>query len=327
MASDADKASSDVQEDIGDHDLLAYSFVEDDDDNIDMKSFQLAGVSSLEDIAEDDVVYVYVDDDNDIRKVEVGTETVDGAVEELDEDGTLTIGGKDYDLAPATVAAVTIDDFEEDSDGTFFLDVNGEIYDFDGSGSTDTYGVIKASVDSDGISNIRVKLYTSDDSNELLYLADDSDIDWRSTTATAVSSSAVSEGALIGYSLDSDGNIDAIDNTVDSENTAAGTNFQSTKVMKIDGKSYSIEASAPVFTYKGDWSATDPDDYDVAALADVETGSVSDTTSPAFYIINEDGKVAALLLESGYVDKEDDAIYGVINKRTSTNYDRRRQSL
>jgi len=327
FANEADLAASDVQEDIADHGILSYDFVEDDDDNIDYNSFELAGVASLDKIAEDDVVYVYVDGDNDIRKVEVGTETLEGTVEELDEDGTLTIGGKEYDLAPASIAAVTIDDFDEESDGTYYLDVNGEIYDFDGSGTTDTYGVVKAANPSDSIDNIRVKLYKSDDSTSTLYLADDDDIDWTSAAATAVTNTAVSAGALIGYSLDSDGDIDAIDNTV--RWATANTNFQSTKVLKLDGKSYSIDSDAAVFTYKGQWTVgastlgtiADPDDYDVASLSEVETGSIASTTAPAFYIINEDGKIAALFLEEAYVDKEDDAVYGVFNGRTSTTTD------
>ena len=325
--SDANLADSDVQDDVEDHELLGASFVEDDDDNIDLNSFQLVGVSSLEDIAEDNVLYVYTDDKDDIRKVAVGTETVEGIVEELDEDdAVVTIDGTEYDIADN--ATSDAQDLEVDDDGTFYLDVDGDIYDFDGSGSTDTYAVVKASEPGNGFDNVKLKLYTSDDSNGTYYFNDDADeIDWTlkagddvtSEGITTTTAPALQSGALVGYGLDNDGDIKAMDIT--AYDVAAGdAEFQSTKVLKVAAPttthgSFSIDSDAVVFTYD---TNIDTGDYDVCDLDEVNKG---DFVYASRFILNEDGKVAALLINTKDADVEDDAIYGVINKKTTKSVD------
>ena len=175
-ASDYDLADEDVQEEISDLELLGFDFIDDDDDNIDFNSFELVGVASLDDIEEDNVVYVYANDDKDIRKVAVGTETVEGVIDEIeyddDDDGTevidtVTIADTEYDLS--ALATSDAADLDVDSEGTFYLDAFGEIYDFDGtSGSADTFGIVEAwdqKVDND-FDNPKIKLYLSDDSDK-----------------------------------------------------------------------------------------------------------------------------------------------------------------
>ena len=124
-ADDAAKADSDVQDSINDdHQLLSGSFAENDNDAIDMNSFQLVGVASLDKIAKDNVVAVYTDGTN-IRKVAVGTQTVTGTIDEINDDfDTLTVGGKDYDVS-SLVNADTFSASSVDADGTFYLDANG----------------------------------------------------------------------------------------------------------------------------------------------------------------------------------------------------------
>ena len=148
-ASDADLADSNVQEDIADKSLLDFDFVDNDDDNIDFNSFELVGAASLNDIEEDDVVYVYADKDDDIRRVAVGTETVEGVVDELEykDDGTtidtVTIADTEYDVS--SIATSDANDLDVDSEGTFYLDGFGKIYDFDGtSGNADTFGICRS---------------------------------------------------------------------------------------------------------------------------------------------------------------------------------------
>ena len=316
-ADDADKADSDVQDSINDdHQLLSGNFVENDSDAIDMNSFQLAGVASLDKIAEDNVVAVYLDSSDNIRKVTVGTETVTGTIDEInDAHDTLTIGGKDYDVS-SLINVDTFNDSSVDSDGTFYLDANGAVFNFDGTASVDTYGVVKAATLQTSFDNYKVKLYTSDDSTKTMYLSesDPADIDWTTTGATTIG--AVTQGSLIGYSLNSDGQIDAVDNTV--AQFAANTVFKSAKVVG----SKSIDSNAVVFTYDGAYATADPADYGVATLADIDAGTVISTaTQPAMYILNDDGKVAAMLIGSNFADTESDAQYAVINTRTTTTTD------
>jgi len=317
-ASKDDKAGSDVQEDIADNELLGYDFVETDDGDIDLTSFQLVGVTSLEDIEKDDVVYVYADNNNDIRKVAVGKETVEGTVTETQGNDTVAIDGKDYKIAKLGGNPVLDipSDVDVDSDGVFYLDAFGKIYDFDGSGKVNTYGVIKAATAATPYDNFKMRLFKSDGTTSTVYLADDTDeIDYVSGAADMPV--AITQGALIGYSLNADGDIDEIDDTF-IQASAGDLYFQSTKVI-IDQNttSYSIDANAVVFTYATSTSLTS--EYDTAKLSEVKKGTI---TGAAWFILNDDGKVAALFIEDDNVDLDTDYVYGVFNvKRNVKNSD------
>lgn len=87
--------------------LHGYDFLTNDDGEVDYSSFILTGVDSLDNIEEDNVVYVYYGKSENIRKVEVGTETVEGTFESfssgtvsttdnMGKDATYTINGTDY---------------------------------------------------------------------------------------------------------------------------------------------------------------------------------------------------------------------------------------
>lgn len=331
-----DLASSDVQEDLADKELLDYSFIDNDDDNIDLNSFLLVGVTSLDKIAEDDVVYVYADENDDIRKVAVGTERIEGVVDEIDEndDGStssVVIGDKEYDVSD--IATSDAKDIDVDSDGTFYLDAFGEVYDFDGtSGSADTFGIVEAwdTNNGDQFDNPKVKLYLSDDSEKTFYFAETyadaaTDMDWvLSSDLTTVADvdtamdTVITKSALIGYSLDSNGDMDTVD--VTSRIFPDGdVNFQSSKVLKVVSgaatKSFSIDSSCVVFTYED--SMTDTGKYDVSSLKDVETG---DLVSPSAVILNDDGDVVALFVEETNTSG-DDYIYGVINEKKTAKDD------
>ena len=317
-ADDTDLAESDVQEDIADKKLLGNDFVDNDDKVIDMNSFELVGVASLDKIAKDNVVYVYTDG-SDIRKVAVGTQTVTGTIDEINDDkDQLTVGGKDYDVSSVT-GADTFSDTDVDADGIFYLDAFGEVYSFDGTAKADNYGVVKASEPQGNFDALKIKLYTSDDATKTLYLAEDDpyDIDWTSTTATAVTATAVSTGALIGYSLDSAGNIDAINNTVKTTNA---TTFKYKGNGVIAG--FNVADNAVGFTYKTSIGAAYTSDYDVIKIADIDADTaLANATYAAYYILNDDGDIAALFVEESLADVSEDAVYGVINKRATATTD------
>ncbi|HVI42209.1 MAG TPA: hypothetical protein VM577_16270, partial [Anaerovoracaceae bacterium] len=338
-ASADDLAEADVQQDIADLTLLAYDFVDDDNGNIDTNSFSLVGIASLDDIVEDDVVYVYADKDDEIIKVAVGTETVEGVVDEvaLTDDGkadTITIGDKDYDVSG--LATTDAQDIDVDSEGTFYIDADGEVYDFDGtSGEADTFGIVEAwdaknqPGDSD-FDNPKVKLYLSDDSEKTLYFSEnygdanptEDNMDWVTGSALGniagsyddIMTTVIKKSALVGYSLDSNGDIDTIDVSSKVFNTATDpttVNFQSSKVLKVGNKSYSIDSACVVFTYKNNIMTTG--DYDVSSLKAVESGTLA---SPAAVILNDGGDVVALFIDESNTDSNDDYVYGVLNDNT-----------
>ena len=63
--------------------LLRQDFPLDNDQEIDTNAFVLNGVDSLDAIEADNVVYVYTDDDGEITRVDVGTETVTGTISRM----------------------------------------------------------------------------------------------------------------------------------------------------------------------------------------------------------------------------------------------------
>ncbi|MBR0441687.1 MAG: hypothetical protein IJK25_07115, partial [Firmicutes bacterium] len=103
------KVTADDLKDLADEDepsLLGYEFALDDDDKLDMNSFVLEGVDKLEDIEKNHIVYVYAADADDnaktpdtIVKVQVGTKTLTGDIEEVTSAGKPIVDGTTYDLA------------------------------------------------------------------------------------------------------------------------------------------------------------------------------------------------------------------------------------
>jgi len=325
-ATDTKKAPKDVQEDIKDNKLLGCEFAQNDDDSNDLTSFQLDGVTSLDKIAEDNVVYVYeaTDSDKHIRKVAVGTEKVEGTVDEINEDDkALTIGSKEYDIA-SVKSAVKVSDFDTDSDGTFFLDAYGDIYDYDGTNGIDTYAVIKAASPGDSYDNVKLKLYKSDDSTGTYYLSEDdaTEIDWTTnaahslTGATKTTVPALTVGLLAGYSLDKDGKVDALNISSGALGTTVDAVLKSSKVLSDGVRSYNVDSAAVAFTYEG--SITNTGSYDVANIKDIDAGTViANTASPGAFILDDDGNVEAIFVNKDLAKISSDAVYGVLNTRAT----------
>ena len=107
--------------------------------------------------------------------------------------------------------------------------------------------------------NPKVKLYLSDDSEKSFFFsesyADVDDMDWVTQSALRTvtggyidlmspTTGAFQKGSLIGYSLDSSGDIDTVDVTSKqfSGTGSEEVNFQSAKVLKTGSKSYSIDS-------------------------------------------------------------------------------------
>jgi hypothetical protein len=127
---------------INDTKFNGHDFPLDVNNERDDYKYALEGIDSLEDIAADNVVYIYKNKDKKIRRIEVGTDTQSGTVTNINiTDGTKTIGGKVLALAPyAGVNASTADIGNE---GTALLDVYGRLYDFQlGEASKGNFAVL-----------------------------------------------------------------------------------------------------------------------------------------------------------------------------------------
>lgn len=130
--------------------LFGKDFKTDDNGDVDTTTFILSGVESLDKIAVDNVVYAYYDASKNIRKVEVGTQVVEGTLDAFSagskavngqnagKQATFTIGDKDYKGTNANVADnatykdwTLADDSDEVAIGDevkAYLDFSGKIY-------------------------------------------------------------------------------------------------------------------------------------------------------------------------------------------------------
>ena len=308
-------AEDDIQSEISeDKTINGHDLPVNDNDEIDYTQFTVFGAASLADITKDDSVYVYENDENKVVYIEVGKIKFSGEVTEYDDNSDyfdIYMINEQPVQAYKNYNADLHVDLDIGSTYAFTLDAWGFIYDADKtSGATDKYGIVKA-IEAAGVENFKVKLYTSEDATKTFTFADDTDeIDWTSDSATTID--GIVTGALIGYSLDSNGNIDSVDNTYTTF-PAAQVVIQSSKVIKLGAslKAYSIDENCVVMTYDGNMNNPDG----VATRNDLDPGAATGTVA---VILNGDGEVIALYIENDAARSYDDMIYGVINKRTTT---------
>ncbi len=272
----SDSDAVDIEED---HELFNFAFAEDDNGDIDMDSFELVGASSLDAIEEDSVVHVYVNASDEISRVAVGTEVIEGTVTKVNSATTkYTLGGKIY-------AASALDSgFAAPTAGEevkFYLDAFGDVYDVDAITSTDNYAILLDG--SDGIDRLQagdalaLDLFLADGTDKVFSVDSDSDIAVVSGTAviltgTAVGLRAYPAGALVQYGLNADGEID----TLEIATTAGGVAKSVTAFGTYNGKV--VMDDAVVFTFDTSYAASDADGYtattkDVVLDSDPLTGT------------------------------------------------------
>lgn len=315
-ATDGDTVSASDLKALDDHDLLTGNLPEDDSDAIDVKGFELVGAASLADIKADSVVYIYEDAAGDIRKVAVGTEVVTGTVDEVDSPD-ITVNGKTYTFYEnhsvgnsVTVASIP----EAGDDVKITVDPFGYVYDIDTTSTADSFAVIKGQDTTDPLNNDKVKLYQSDDATKTYYLADSDDMSYSkvgAATTSGMSYSSLTTGALIGYGLNKDGDVDTLNlNVVSASGVAAY--LQSAKVLKVGAATFPVNSDAVVFTYDGS-------SYDLTSVSNLKLGSTNDLKINASmqYVLDKDGNnVVAMVVNATADGKSNDDLYAVVNSLT-----------
>lgn len=286
---------------IADGDFLGGEFVTLKNKDIDTTSFALVGATSLDKIAVDNVVYVYWNSNNEITKIEVGTETVTGDVAKVNSKGDkFTVDGKTYEFA----AQVSGDSKVPSAGDTvkFWLDNAGDIYQCDiTSGATDKYGVV---TDIDTRYD-KVKVYTTDD--EAVWMDYDSDYE---TTLNAIS-----VGGLMAYSVDKKGKVDNVDTTIvtASHATLSGLILTATG-GSVTVDTYRVASDAVAFGI----SASAFDVKVATGIANVETGKDLIASSPAnVRFILDDNKIVAMVVGNAYTSKTADDVFAVIHEVSS----------
>lgn len=316
LASNDAKAASDVQEDIEDAELLGFAFEQDTNDNIKDNSFLLKGVDSLDKIKKNDVVAVYADADY-IRMVTVGTEVVEGTVDEVGTDFFM-LDGKKYEMS-ALAGAAGLPSVNEE--GTFNLDYEGNVYAYDTTGDTDTFGVVTLYSKTAGSLNNEeaIQVYTQEGTLKTYDFADslaDIAINAQATTSGATSTGGIVTPALISYALDADGAMDVIDGRADYASVTA-IQIKTNLIARVGGFDTPIADDAKVFVY----DVTAKNDFKVKTVADLVknaalTGPGLSTDTAQIYV-NDDGEVAALLVDKTALDATTgDFIFGVFNTVT-----------
>jgi hypothetical protein len=317
--------------DLEDDNIAGNLFKLDDNDDIDMNSFALLGVSNLEDIEEDNVVYVYLGaTSSEITRIEVGTETASGKVSRIKGGSEYTIGGKVYEFSAETGAITTRPAVGDEID--IVLDYAGDIYDYETvSGESGLYGIVlRTSVASEDMNALDAK-----DAKLELFLADGTkkefviDYDEIGTAAADGIKEGAAAGAvydfnggspdtwklragdLIEYALNKDGEIKEIEWMVDAQGTTA-VRADTTRVVgaadlsaKGYYQTYQVTSDALILTYDAAFT-TDADDYGVADRAKLLDSSIP---TNAYYVL-DGGKIVLMYINDAATSADD--VFGVL---------------
>lgn len=321
-----------------DQELNGYEFKLDDYDEIDYSKFQLLGVDTLEDISVDDVVFIYVDGDDEITRVEVGTETVSGEVTRVRNKTELTIGGTVYKISDPSDA-----DDEEISAGDevkLFLTYGGRYYAVDAiSGGANDYAIVVGLAQpGDGTNTIdsaRLQLFLNDGTTKT-FSVDEEEVEdyigyyklvsgeWEETTEA--DSEAVrwkfDKGAIVKYGVDKSGDIDALE-VPEVDKTLTKINDGKTAEKDISARGYYdgklIANNAAIFIYDG---------TTLANLSNIKSSDLSVSTPDkvkglddvsAHYVTNKDNRIVAMLIDGDATS--DDEVYGVVYEYGTNNSD------
>jgi len=262
-------------------------FAENDDEEIDTDAFVLEGVASLDKIAENNVVTYYVNESNEIVKVEVGTEVVEGKITKVTKDDEYVINGKKYEAIDSLLKGA----LALNKEGEFFLNYAGKIAAFEGEAVETDYAVITLAADEESYGydtegTYKVKLMTEDGKEAVYVLTDEA-------YATL---EEVATGSVISYALNKDGEIKEA--TVETLTSAAG--------KEMTAKGYlagaKVDANAFVWTYD-----VEEDEFVLKAIADIPVNTVLSATE---YLKNEDGDVVVVYTADS--EAADDGVYGVV---------------
>ena len=300
--------------DTEDNKLDGYTFVEDDNGSIDEKSFALLGVSSLNDIKEDNVVEVYLetpeDSDTDIVRIEVGTETVEGKITVVNTDGDeFTIGGKVYSIA---------DSFSADEDdltkaslgdtGTAYLNYKGEIALWKvEDADAENYAIVTGEVTDVGRDDTIILLDKNGEEKEYVLTddakKDDGEEDSEFTgNGGRTSVGALEIGDLVTFSLDRNGKIDSLEYLAYTGSDVSDKEVNKNRTLFGNSK---LDNGVIVFSY--DDATLEDSGFAVLNLADVETEKELQGT----YYYMDGSSIAVMLIKDKYTGA--DSIYAVIN--------------
>lgn len=321
--------------------LLNQTFAQNDSKKIDLDSFELVGVDSLDKIVEDDIVYVYAAGaPAKITKVEVCNDVITGEVTKIQGGNKYTVNGKAYKIsavagAPAPGAPAVGDEIKA------WIGPDGKIYDFETV--TGTANKLAAVVNlgngtvGAGLGNtaLKIELFMADGTSKV-FTAAKSKYDDQGTGATPGAAGtfdpwyngtilksatgtlgkaewALFPGDVVKYDVNSDGEISAL--TKVGLTSASGATVTLTAKGTFDG--YEVNSNATILTYTDAGAAglpysTDADDYGISS---VEKLLKTDLDNVFFTTKND--KIDFMYVNS--TSSSTDKIYGVVTDTEENN--------
>jgi len=302
-----------------------------DDGDLDVDNITVTGeVSSLEEIAVGDVVVAYKDIDQTKVELVVVRNSVEGLVTSTNTSGSNVYVEETKYVVSDIVNAIVEGNAQAGDEGTFYLDDAGKIFAIDTEGEDLTdYAVV---VDkADGTVNERyVNNYSVDEDAELKLLTADGDTvtypilaDFDGKTLDDVATldedsdllddaltvQTLAVGDLIRYSVDEDGNIDAVELIGDVTADAGTYDEADRELLDTDDIADVTTEDSLVFYFDNNGTASDltDDSYDVVSLSSVENG----TATVVYYTSGSDkDKIAVIYTDSAA--STNDGVYGVI---------------
>lgn len=261
-------------------------FILDEYDEIDHNEYVIEGVTSIDKIKEDHVVTYYLNDNDEVVKIEVATKTVTGSVKKISGDGDkYTINGVAYEIA-VDGPTVRLGD-----SGKFYLDFNGKIAFFEKEAAdADDYAVVvlgNKTVDGgyDMEDVMKVKLLTADGKSNVYVIEEE-------VAEEYTTEGSLSIGAIVKYGFNKDEELDVIEiATVESVEGKLSTKgyFNGFEVVK----------EAIVFI-------NDNGEYSVGKISDIprnETITID--------VVKENDEIVVIVLNAEDLE-DNDSVYGVI---------------
>jgi len=293
--------------DLEDDNFYGVSFALDDNDEIDMDSFELLGVDSLDDIEKDNVVYIYAKDfngtDEAISRIEVGTEVVTGTITKISS-GKYTVNGVAYEAS--AVNSSVFSGLKLKDEVTFYLDYAGNVYHAKKvSSEGGNYAILlkteNASESLSANNDALVKLFLADGTTKVFSVDSELKNDlidegvWKNEDGTE-------PGTVVEYGLNKDGVIDYL---VAVDINGPGEEKELTAKLTYNG--VPVASDAVLFSYTGEDNEEDKSDkanYSVTTVAKAKGSKFS----AEYY--KEDNKILVMLIEGEAVST--DKVYGVV---------------
>lgn len=334
-----------------DQELFDLDFKTDNNGDVDYTTFTLVGVDSLSDIKEDNVVYAYADKNDIIRKVEVGTEVVEGTLEAFTKgtakkDGnngtqaTFKIAGKNYkgtNTNPADSAVPEDWTLSEDSESVVigdevkaYLDSTGKIFQIEQTAaSSQDYALVLdyQFYDSNGEytpgdtapSTVEDQGGLNGNNSVLKVMTAKGEAITLTMKDGATISGILTTGSVVTYTLNSSNKVKSVTVKATGSDTAEKTadvtskGYYSGKAIADSAVIFKVDTGSKDTTLV--YGKIDEDDVDVISLSSLKgTDDVKMYTS-----VTKSGKYDALVIDDD--TSSSDLYYGVITGVTEVDND------